>query len=115
MCFDWKKLSIFFLITEYSGVSVTVSGAESSKIKRRAKLVFRLVIRIFYCPQNVIILKLVFQVKQNKRLCNIHCVLCMFSAQHSALFYVEVRRALFLHNNPEGSDDTPKPAGDCGG
>jgi len=36
--------------------------------------------------------------------CRVQCV-----------FYVEVKGALFLHSNPEGSDDTLKPAGDCGG
>lgn len=35
--------------------------------------------------------------------------------QAQCVFYVELREALFLHSNPEGSDDTFKFAGDCRG
>lgn len=45
------------------------------------------------------------------KIIGIVCVYC--TVQY--VFYVEVRRALFLHRNLEGSDDMLKPAGDCGG
>lgn len=39
----------------------------------------------------------------------------LFVAQYKVSFMCFCRRALFLHSNPEGSDDTLKPAGDCRG
>lgn len=51
---------------------------------------------------------------KNRREETADCVVYVY-CKAQCVFYVEVRRALFLHSNPEGSDDTLKPAGDCGG